>query len=34
MFARILNSDSVRPVFIHQQSNQDSSSQGPTESNT
>jgi len=34
MFARILNSDSVRPVFIHQQSNQDTSSQGPTESNT
>lgn len=34
MFARILNSDSVRPVFIHQQSNQDTCSQGPTESNT
>ncbi|CAH1738658.1 unnamed protein product [Aphis gossypii] len=34
MFARILNSDNVRPVFIHQQSNQDSSSQGPNESNT
>jgi len=30
MFARIINSDNVRPVFIHQQSNQDSSSQGPT----
>ncbi|XP_060849456.1 uncharacterized protein LOC132928660 [Rhopalosiphum padi] len=34
MFARILNSDSVRPVFIHQQSNQDTCSQGPNESNT
>ncbi|KAE9537995.1 hypothetical protein AGLY_005967 [Aphis glycines] len=34
MFARILNSDCVRPVFIHQQSNQDSCSQGPNESNT
>jgi len=34
MFARILNSDSVRPMFIQQQSNQDQCSQGPTESNT
>lgn len=34
MFARILNSDSVRPMFIHQQSNQDTCSPGPNESNT
>lgn len=33
MFARIVNPDSVRPVFIHQQSNQETS-QGPSESNT
>lgn len=33
MFARIVNPDSVRPVFIQQQSSQDTS-QGPSESNT
>lgn len=33
MYARIVNPESVRPVFIHQPSNQDTN-QGPSESNT
>lgn len=33
MFARIVNPDNVRPMYIQQQSSQDTS-QGPSESNT
>lgn len=33
MFARIVNTDGVRPVYIHQPPNQ-STSQGSSESNT